>query len=124
MAVAHGRHPALFAAGYFMNLAGLVIVLMTISAFAGVFVADGDIRRAQLYCDRLAVSIERHREETGRYPERLEEVERNDTRPRLLQGQTFYRRVGDDYIFEFRHPFREGAILSRTGAVSEWRECR
>ena len=82
-----------------------------------------DIEQARAFCDRLRPELERHRQRTGRYPERLPHEVVRGLLPRLLRDREFYRPSGTFYTISFIDPsgMLNGLDFdSRTGEWSEW----
>jgi len=102
-------------------LAGLVAGSALFSLPFGLAVLRYDINSAKAYCENLRPAIERHRTETGRYPEFPPGILPEASLPRLLRSGGFHRAQVDDYMFFFEDPsgiFDTIVYDSRRGA---WR---
>lgn len=85
-------------------LMGLVAGSAIFSLPLGLALLRYDIQSAKAYGESLRPAIERHRTETGRYPDRPPGMLPDASLPRLLRGGNFYHVQADDYIFHFSHP--------------------
>jgi hypothetical protein len=110
----------LFLAGYALNLVSLVVGLMIASTFIGLFVANRDVTDAKAYCQSLVPRLEKHKEDTGRYPEDVAAVSARDNEPLLLAGKRFYIPQADGYVMEFRDPSKKQRMVEYSSWKKEW----
>jgi hypothetical protein len=117
MIIGYDKRWKVFLVGYSLNLASLVTGLMLVSACIGMFVATGDVKDAKAYCQGLAGRLEKYKQDTGNYPQRIETVAARENEPLLLKGKQFYVLQAKGYVLEFRDPSRK----QRTVEYASWR---
>jgi hypothetical protein len=117
--------PAVRRAGRAGIAFGAILVSSVVSLAVGVFLNEREIAHAQHYCAALAPSLERFRQQNGRYPEDLTQVGVGGRPPWLLRGHDFYKAYnnGLGYRFDFIDP---SSLLagytfdSRSGTWHRW----
>jgi hypothetical protein len=114
------KRPRLFLAGYALNLASMVIGLMVVSGFIGLFIAAGDVKDARMYCDMLIPRLETYKEQSGHYPADVNAVSTGQCEPRLLTGSRFYIPQSDGYVMEFRDPSARQKIVRYCSWENHW----
>ncbi|WP_165074136.1 hypothetical protein [Paludisphaera rhizosphaerae] len=103
-------------------LVGLVAGSAVFSLPFGVALLQYDIHNAKAYCESLQPAIDRHRTETGRYPDRPPGILPNASLPRLLRGHAFYHAQADDYMFDFSDPSGVFSMIVYDSRRGEWQE--
>jgi hypothetical protein len=110
----------LFLAGYALNLISLIIGMMIISAFVGLFVASNDVKSAKAYCQTLVPRLEKYKEDVGTYPDDIGRVSAREHEPLLLKRSQFYIPQADGYVMEFRDPSTERRMFEYRSWTGQW----
>jgi hypothetical protein len=120
MVIGREKRWNLFLAGYALNLLSLVIGLMIVSAFVGLFVASSDVKSAKAYCQALVPRLQKYKEDTGTYPEDISAVSAREHEPLLLRESRFYIPQADGYVMEFRDPSTQRRVFEYRSWTGEW----
>jgi len=120
MCVGRDKHSHIFLAGFALNLVSLVIFLMLVSACIGLFVATADVKDAMAYCEAMIPRLEKHKQDTGKYPDALEAVASREHEPRLLRGRQFYVPQPNGYVLEFRRPQKKWELIEYISWTGRW----
>lgn len=91
---------------------------------AGALLQEHDIATARQYCEDLVPLLDAHKQMTGSYPERLDDiVPGTQDIPRLLNNAPFYSTDGKTFTFTFEVP--DGLLPTIHvfgGDTRDWRE--
>jgi hypothetical protein len=120
MVVGYYKRPKVFLAGYALNLASLVTGLMLVSACIGMFIAASDVKDAKAYCQGLVGLLEKYKQDTGNYPQRIDAVAGGEDEPLLLKGRSFYKLQSEGYVLEFGDPSRKQRMVEYASWKGTW----
>ena len=122
LAIAYRKpNPVMISIGQWMLLASIVLGSTLMAAYFGGLLNDKRINEAKVYCEELAVQLDKARDTAGVYPTNLTMFIEHTPPPRILQnGNLYYHSQGSNYSITFSDP---GGMMNGwdfIGSTKEW----